>query len=468
MRPRSFHIITFGCQMNVNDSGWLQAALGARSFASVPLDEAEVVIINTCSVREKPEQKLISALGRVRQATGDDSRVLVAVAGCVAQQLGASLFDRSAQVRLVIGSDSMAQAPQAIEHLLKEPEARLELCAFSEAFPEREAVPQNSESPTALVTIMQGCDNFCAYCIVPFTRGRQKSRASDAILEECSRRIAQGAREITLLGQNVNAYGQDKTGDGTSFFKLLSQVAALPGLERLRYVTPHPKDMTPEDVAAFASLKNLCPRLHLPLQAGSDAVLARMRRRYNSQDFLRLVSDLRSARPDLALSTDLIVGFPGESESDFQVTLEMMEACGFMSSFSFCYSDRPGTAASRFADKVAQDVQRERLQRLQALQESLGQRWLKARAGQLTTLLIEGKSPRQETAAPRLDGQGIAGSSALPQPEDWQGRDPYGVPVHVSLEGASDHTGKLIPVRIKAAKRHSLMAERLDSQDQKP
>lgn len=457
MQPRSFHIITFGCQMNVHDSAWLGAALEARGFARAELAEAEVVIINTCSVREKPEQKVMSALGRVRHATGGDPRVLVAVAGCVAQQLGAELFDRSPQVRLVAGSDGIARAPGAIERLLAEPGARLTLCAFSEAFPEREPASPRGGSPSALVTIMQGCDNFCAYCIVPFTRGRQKSRATSAILEECRRRIAAGAREITLLGQNVNAFGRDRQGDGTSFFRLLEQVAALPGLARLRYVTPHPKDMGPEDVGAFATLPTLCPRLHLPLQAGSDAVLSRMRRRYDSEGFLRLVEDLRAARPDIALSTDLIVGFPGESEEDFAATLALMEACGFMSSFSFCYSDRPGAAATRFPDKVAPEVQHERLQRLQALQDRLGEAWLKDRVGVKTSVLVEGRSPRQEAPA-GADSPRLGDASPC---EDWQGRDPYGVPVHVPLVAGTDHTGSLIPVEIVAAKRHSLLGRPL-------
>ena len=461
MQPRTYHVITFGCQMNVHDSAWLGAALEARGFARAELADAEVVIINTCSVREKPEQKVLTALGRVRQATGGDAGVLVAVAGCVAQQLGAELFDRSPQVRLVAGSDGIAQAPQAIERLLAEPEARLTLCAFSEGFPEKEAAPRRSAGPSALVTIMQGCDNFCAYCIVPFTRGRQKSRATSAILEECRQRLDEGAVEITLLGQNVNAFGRDRTGDGTSFFRLLEQVAALPGLRRLRYVTPHPKDMGPGDVAAFGSLATLCPRLHLPLQAGSDAVLQRMRRRYDSAGFLRLVEGLRSARPDIALSTDLIVGFPGETESDFQATLDMMEACGFMSSFSFCYSDRPGAAAARFPDKVAPEVQHERLLRLQALQDRLGQRWLDGRVGQATTLLIEGKSPRQEPA-PTTQADAPDAAPGAPH-EDWQGRDPYGVPVHVPLPARCDHTGRLVAVDVVAAKRHSLVGRHAPS-----
>ena len=449
MTEKTYHIITFGCQMNVHDSQWLGRALSARGFTEVPLEEAQVVVVNTCSVREKPEQKVISALGRIRQVTGGNPGVLVGVAGCVAQQLGEAFFAKEKQVRLVAGSDGISGAPAAIERLLEEPDLRLSLLDFTSHYVEREAGPEAATAPSgpvAYINIMQGCDNFCAYCIVPFTRGRQKSRSSAAILEECRAVLGRGAREISLLGQNVNAFGQDKSGDGTSFAQLLRQVAGLPGLERLRYVTPHPKDMGPEDVAAFAELPQLCPRLHLPLQAGSDAVLKSMRRRYDSEAFLRLVENLRSARPDLALSTDLIVGFPGETEEDFQATLDMMRACNFISSFSFIYSDRPGARAALFPDKIPQDVAQSRLLRLQALQDELGVRWLNDRknAQEQTTLLLEGPSPKS--------GEG--------QEPSWQGRDPYGVPVHVPLAANADHTGKLVQVRIIEAKKHSLMAIR--------
>ena len=345
MIDNSFHIITFGCQMNVHDSQWLARALEARGFCEAPLEEARVVVVNTCSVREKPEQKVMSTLGRIRQVTGNSPRVLVAVTGCVAQQLGEKLFSR--QVRLVAGSDGISGAPQAIERLLDEP-------------------------------------------------------------------------------------------------ALLEKVAALPGLKRLRYVTPHPKDMGPEDVAAFADIPQLCPRLHLPLQAGSDAVLKRMGRKYDSARYLDLVAGLRDARPDIALSTDLIVGFPGETEEDFAATLELMRASDFMSSFSFCYSDRPGTRASRFLDKIAPDVQQDRLLRLQALQEALSQRWLDARVGQECEVLLENASRREATTDDSL--------------QSWQGRDAYGALVHVPLP-AGDHTGRLVSARIVEAKKHSLVAE---------
>ena len=444
MRERSYPIITFGCQMNVHDSLWLGRVLQRRGFAEGSLEEAQVVVVNTCSVREKPEQKVMSALGRIRQATNSNPDVLVVVTGCVAQQLGEELF-RQPQVRLVAGSDGIASAPEAIERLLAEPDRKLSLLDFTSSYEEREEGVRAPSGPVAYVNIMQGCDNFCAYCIVPYTRGRQKSRLTAAVLDDCRKALEDGAREICLLGQNVNAFGRDKHGDGVSFADLLRQVAALPGLLRLRYVTPHPKDMGPEDVALFGELPNLCPRLHLPLQAGSDAVLARMGRKYDAARYIELTDALRAARPDIALSTDLIVGFPGESEEDFQQTLALMRRCGFMSSFSFCYSDRPGTRASRFLDKIAPDVQQDRLLRLQALQEELGQAWLDARIGQETDLLIEGES--------RRDG----GSDGL---RSWQGRDPYGALVHVGLPSTDgDMTGRMVRVRLTEAKKHSLLGQ---------
>ncbi|MDR2745465.1 MAG: tRNA (N6-isopentenyl adenosine(37)-C2)-methylthiotransferase MiaB [Desulfovibrio sp.] len=441
MIDKSFNIITFGCQMNVNDSRWLALSLAERGFAGAEAADAQVVVINTCSVREKPERKVAAALDGVRRVTRGNPKVLVAVAGCVAQQMGGKLFSPESQVRLLIGSDGLVHAPEAIERLLAEPELRLSLLDFTDRYEERGRV-LGASGPSAQVNIMQGCDNFCAYCIVPFTRGRQKSRKAASVLEECRARLEEGAREICLLGQNVNAYGQDRHGDGSTFSRLLACVAALPGIARLRYVTPHPKDMGPEDVSAFGDLAPLCPRLHLPLQSGSDAVLRSMGRKYDSRYFLDLVERLRKVRPDMAFGTDIIVGFPGEGEKDFEDTLNMMHSCEFVSSFSFCYSDRPGTRAALFPDKVDPAVSRERLARLQALQETLTRRLLEKRVGQKTEILIEGRSRRQE-----------AGKIS------WQGRDPYGVPVHLVLSGDTDYTGKMVPVIITQSKKHTLMAQ---------
>ncbi|MDD2967269.1 MAG: tRNA (N6-isopentenyl adenosine(37)-C2)-methylthiotransferase MiaB [Desulfovibrionaceae bacterium] len=443
MMSHTFHVMTFGCQMNVNDSEWLERALMQRGMQPAPLEEADVVVLNTCSVRDKPEQKVYSALGRVRQATGGKKSVLVAVAGCVAQQIGQGFFERFPQVRLVLGTDGIAQAPEAIERLLAQPKLKLSLIDFSARYPERDAaLPQSTCPPSAFVNIMQGCNNYCTYCIVPFTRGRQKSRYTQAILEECRSLVAGGSREITLLGQNVNSFGQDDCGDGTSFESLLRAVAGIQGLQRLRFVSPHPKDISPSVIRAFGELENLCPRLHLPLQAGSDRVLKTMNRKYDGQRFLQICADLRAARPDMALSTDLIVGFPGETEDDFQETLRLMREANFVASFSFAYSDRPGTRASLYPDKIDPEVKQDRLVRLQALQDELGAAWLQSRVGTESTLLLE------STSRKNTDAQGL---------EQWQGRDTHGNTVNVELAAGMGKKGLLLPVHIQAAKKHSLL-----------
>ena len=500
MNDATFHIVTFGCQMNVNDSSWLARALERRGFTVAEAATAGVVILNTCSVREKPEQKVYQALRRLA-ADMRGRKAFAVVAGCVAQQIGAGFFARFPEVRLVVGSDGLAAAPDAIVRLWNEPETRLDLTAFADHFPEREAVfatetpvtgstfapapgavasaalgtalpataspataspatASPTASPVAYVNIMQGCDNYCAYCIVPYTRGPQKSRRPEAVLEECAALVRAGAREITLLGQNVNSYGLDGVGGEpaagrlaslagpdapSAFAALVRQVAALPGLARLRFVTPHPKDFAAETIALFAELPNLCPRLHLPLQAGSDAVLEAMGRRYSRAEFLQLVEALRKARPDLALSTDLIVGFPGETEADFQETLRTMREAGFMASFSFCYSDRPGTKAAGLPDKIPVAVQKDRLTRLQALQDELSAAWLAGRVGCATQVLLESPSRRQP-------GGHAGGQEGV---MSWQGHDPWGDTVNVSLAGG--RPGLLVPVTLVTAKRHSLI-----------
>ena len=444
MRP-TFHIMTFGCQMNVNDSDWLARTLIQRGFIQSPLEEAGLVILNTCSVREKPEQKVYSALGRIARATRHNAKSFVALAGCVAQQLGEGVFDSFPQVRLVLGSDGLNFAPDAIERLRAEPDLRLCFTDFSDRYIERplEITPKTRPAkPVAFVNIMQGCDNFCAYCIVPLTRGSPKSRSVAAVLAECRAWLEAGAKEITLLGQNVNAFGQDAAGTaGVGFAELLRRVAALPGLARLRFVTPHPKDVSRQLIRAFGELEPLCPRLHLPLQAGSDRVLARMGRKYDRAHYLELVRQLRAMRPDMAFSTDIIVGFPGEREEDFQDTLAIVEEVSFMSSFSFCYSDRPGTAAERLPDKLDAKAKLARLARLQALQEKLSSVWLQERVGDDSVLLLEGASRKASNKG-----------------EAWQGRDPYGVPVNIVLPSGSAGVGDFMPVRITEAKKHSLLA----------
>jgi tRNA-2-methylthio-N6-dimethylallyladenosine synthase len=458
---KTFHIITFGCQMNVGDSDWLARALSARGWRQVAEKDAWLVVVNTCSVREKPEQKVYSELGRVALGLRRKPGLTAAVGGCVAQQIGRGFFERFPFVRLVFGSDGIASAPDALDRLAEEPGARVALLDFLAAYPERENVLAQDVLPAfdkdagepeagpaqAFVNIMQGCDNFCAYCIVPYTRGRQKSRSPEAVLEECRLRVEQGAREITLLGQNVNSYGLDPSAkdSGVGFAELLRRVAAIPGLARLRFTTSHPKDIDPLVIRAFGELENLCPALHLPLQSGSDAVLKRMGRKYDRARYLSIVAELRAARPDLALTTDLIVAFPGETDEDFEQTLNMMERVGFESSFSFRYSDRPGVAALRMRPKVPDEVGQERLLRLQSLQNGITKQSLKSLEGSEAVVLLESMSRRQDAGEPF-----------------WRGRDAGGRVVNVRLPaGGGDHAGRMVRVRLLEAKNHSLLGERV-------
>ncbi|MDL2290991.1 tRNA (N6-isopentenyl adenosine(37)-C2)-methylthiotransferase MiaB [Desulfovibrio sp. OttesenSCG-928-F20] len=448
---RTYHIQTFGCQMNAADSEWLARSIQALGFSPAPFEEANFYILNTCSVRDKPEQKVYSELGRIARHSKIMKRknITVCVGGCVAQQVGPALTRRFPQVRLLFGTDGIANAPKAMERLAEEPGLRLTLLDFAQNYLERDdprlypasCATNGAIAPTAFVNIMQGCDNYCTYCIVPFVRGRQKSRAPDAVLRECQSLVQAGAREITLLGQNVNSYGQDLGPGSMSFPELLHGVAAIKGLERLRFVTSHPKDIAPKVIAAFGELENLCPRLHLPLQSGSDRILKAMNRRYDSKRYLDIVQALRRARPDLVLTTDIIVGFPGESEADFQATLDIMEHIGFVSAFSFVYSDRPGAKACLLPGKIERDLALDRLSRLQERQNKASEEVLVSCKGSRNIILVEGKSRR--------------GAAMY-----WQGRTPQGFIVNVALGAPPDQArgwlGALVPVRIDAAAKHSL------------
>ncbi len=440
-----FHITTFGCQMNVHDSQWLARALESRGWEEAGEDDALVYIVNTCSVRDKPEQKVYSELGRIAAHLKRDPSVFAAVGGCVAQQIGKGFFQRFPFVKLVFGSDGIAGAPNALERLAVGSDERVALLDFMPVYEEREhaLAPVAGHSRQAFVNIMQGCDNFCSYCIVPYTRGRQKSRHPDAVLDECRALVESGVREITLLGQNVNSFGMDKGGAGVSFADLLRQVAVIDGLDRLRFTTSHPKDIAPEVIAAFGEFDTICPSLHLPLQSGSDSVLKSMRRRYTRDHYLAIVDALKQARPDIALTTDLIVGFPGETEADFQDTLDVMESVGYESSFSFKYSDRPGVAAVNMEPKVDSEIAAERLMRLQTLQNNITRKCLKILEGSSTHAFIEGLSRMQD-----------GGTTS------WKGRDPAGRIVNVATDEGGDLVGMMVPVRITEAKKHSLVGER--------
>lgn len=447
MNPMRFHLTTFGCQMNVNDSLWLGHSLRAMGWSESDEALADVLVLNTCSVRDKPEQKVYSHLGRLRDYLQKKPDLIVAVGGCVAQQVGEAFWGRFPFVRLVFGPDGLPMVPQALERLVREQGLRISLLDFTESFPERDmALPRSGECAQAYVNIMQGCDNYCSYCIVPLTRGRQRSRSSSSIVEECRALLDQGVLEITLLGQNVNSYGLDTDGAELVFPDLLETIAALPGLERLRFTTSHPKDLSRRTIEAFGRHENLSPQLHLPLQSGSNDVLRAMGRKYTLESYLEKVKLLRRARPDICLTTDLIVGFPGETEDDFEKTMEAVQRIDFENSFSFMYSDRPGTRASGMEGKLPLEVKSERLQRLQLLQNDISLACLQGRVGRLSRVLVEGPSKKA----------GMQSNDTQPNGPSLRGRDEAGRVVNFKIGKGFDPANKLVFVRILEAKKHSL------------
>jgi tRNA-2-methylthio-N6-dimethylallyladenosine synthase len=387
----SFHIRTFGCQMNDRDSEIMGQLLAEQGYVeSMEIEDADVVIVNTCSIRAKAEQKAMSLLGALRKVKKSRPGMRICVAGCVAQQEGLELCERMSHVDLVLGTQNLYALANLLKNLDGTQKVAItlsdayEIPAFIPNLPAiREySVDQIDSNPAPashpfrkFLTIMQGCNNFCTYCVVPYTRGREVSRKVKDILDEAHTLVDAGISEITLLGQNVNSYGRTNSvtpdGGSYSFSQLLREVAAIQGLKRLRFTTSNPKDLSSELMRCFGEIAILCPQFHLPVQSGSNAVLSRMNRKYTRELYLQQVKELRSFRPDIALSTDVIVGFPGESDADFEQTMELLEEVRFHSSFSFKYSDRPGTRSADFADKVEELVKSERLTRFQHRQDEI-------------------------------------------------------------------------------------------------
>ncbi len=372
---RKLYIKTYGCQMNVYDSARMAEVLAPLGYASTDKpDEADMILLNTCHIREKAAEKLFSDLGRLRQLKVREAQagrtLILGVAGCVAQAEGAEILARAPHVDLVLGPQTYHRLPDMVARLTHGRGPVLDTEFPAEAkfdfLPESDA-PQGV---TAFLSIQEGCDKFCTFCVVPYTRGAEFSRPAASILAEARRLIAAGARELTLLGQNVNAYhGAGLDGTEWGLGKLIRALAEEPGLARLRYTTSHPRDMDDALVAAHRDVPALMPFLHLPVQSGSDRVLAAMNRRHSAADYRRIVDRLRAARPDLALSSDFIVGFPGETDADFAATLALVRDVGFAQAFSFKYSPRPGTPAAQSADQLPDEVKSERLQILQELLE---------------------------------------------------------------------------------------------------
>lgn len=432
---KRLHVITWGCQMNMYDSGRMADVLAPLGYVPTPApDGADMVILNTCHIRDKAAEKVFSELGRLRrlkeQRTADGERMILAVAGCVAQAEGEQILARAPYVDIVLGPQTYHRLPEMIARA-----ARAGGAVIETDFPVEDkfdllpdAAPQGI---TAFVTIQEGCDKFCSFCVVPYTRGAEQSRPAPAVVAEARRQIAQGTREITLLGQNVNAWHGEEGGLG----RLLRDLADLPGLLRLRYTTSHPRDMDDDLIAAHRDLPSLMPFLHLPVQSGSDRILKAMNRGHTAADYLGTVQKLRAARPDIALSSDFIVGHPGETEADFQATLALVREVRFAQAFSFKYSPRPGTPAAGTPAQIPEPEKERRLAELQALLRDQQARFNADCVGRRLPVLFTGPG--------RHPGQ-IAG------------RSPFLQPVHIT--GSDDLIGKEFPVQIAAALPNSLSA----------
>lgn len=435
---KKFYLETFGCQMNVVDSERIVELLQQLGYRQVDsADAADLVLLNTCTVRDKAERKVYGHLGRFKPIKERNPGMVIGVGGCVAQQEGEKLLDKLPYVDLVFGTHNVHKLPEMVGRVESGRERCLET-DFLDKETRLQLFPKRTEGDaiTRFVTVMQGCDNFCTYCVVPHVRGREVSRPSGEVLAEVRELAASGVREITLIGQNVNSYGEKVAGE-ISFAELLRQVNAVEGIERIRFTTSHPKDLSDELIDCFGSLGKLCKHLHLPVQCGSDRILELMNRGYSRSEYLDKVRRLKAVCPDIRLSSDIIVGFPGETEEDFEATLALVAEVRYADIFTFLYSVRPGTGAAAMTDDVIAAVKQARFDRLLALQEEISQATWKADVGQVLQVLVEGESKQK--------GGQVFGRST------WNRI--------VNFAGTPDLVGKLVPVRITKANRNSQTGE---------
>ena len=431
-------IKTFGCQMNEYDSAKmadvLKAAQGYEPTANV--EEADLILFNTCSVREKAQEKVFSDLGRVKHLKAKG--VLIGVGGCVASQEGAAIIERAPYVDIVFGPQTLHRLPDLLDRRRTEGRPQVDI-----RFPEIEKFdhlpPARVDGPKAFVSIMEGCSKYCSYCVVPYTRGEEVSRPFDDVLAEIAGLVDQGVREVTLLGQNVNAYRgrMGETGEIADFALLLEYVGGISGVQRIRYTTSHPNEFTQRLVEAYAKVPQLVSHLHLPVQHGSDRILMAMKRGYTVTEYKSTVRKLRATRPDICISSDFIVGFPGETEDDFERTMKLIDEVGFDHSFSFVFSPRPGTPAASLHDETLQSRKLERLQHLQAVIEANGNRIGAARVGTVQKILVEGRS--------RKDADELMGRTECNRV--------------VNFAGPARLVGHMVDIAISEVRGHSLRGE---------
>ena len=429
--PKKLFIKTYGCQMNVYDSERMAEAMAPEGYITTEVaEEADLVLLNTCHIREKAGEKLYSDLGRLRSLKQARPEVKIGVTGCIAQAEGAEIMRRMPLVDLVVGPQAYHRLPALVQAKGRQVDTDFPTEAKFDLLPER----TGKRGPTAFLTVQEGCDKFCAFCVVPYTRGAESSRPVDRILAEARGLVERGVREISLLGQNVNGYHGQLDGADVGLGQLIEALAEIEGLDRIRYFTSHPNDMAEDLIAAHRDQPKLMPYLHLPVQSGSDRVLKAMNRKHTAADYLRLIDRVRTARPDILLTSDFIVGFPGETDADFEATLQLIRTVGYGAAFSFKYSPRPGTPAAEKPELPA-DVTDARLYALQSLVLEQQHAALRAMVGRETTVLYEKPG--------RLPGQMVGKSEHL-------------MAVHVAHEGA--RVGDLVRVRITAASSNSVAA----------
>jgi tRNA-2-methylthio-N6-dimethylallyladenosine synthase len=438
---KKLYIKTFGCQMNEYDSDKMADILAQAQATerTDSLEDADIVLFNTCSVREKAQEKVFSDLGRVRALKRERPDMMIGVGGCVASQEGAAIVARAPYVDVVFGPQTLHRLPQLLEARRRSGRPQVDI-----SFPEIEKFDHlpapRSEGASAFVSIMEGCSKYCSFCVVPYTRGEEVSRPFDDVLTEVAGLADQGVREVTLLGQNVNAYRAAMPGESAlnaDFAKLLEYVAEIPGIDRIRYTTSHPKEFTQQLIDAHARIPALATHVHLPVQSGSDRILAAMKRGYTTLEYKSIIRRLRAARPDVCLSSDFIVGFPGETDSDFEQTMQLVADIGFDASFSFIYSARPGTPAADLVDDTPPEIKLTRLQRLQATIERQAQAISQAMVGSVQSVLVEGSA--------RKNADELSGRTANNR--------------IVNFAGSRDLVGQFVSLRITSALPHSLRGE---------
>jgi tRNA-2-methylthio-N6-dimethylallyladenosine synthase len=432
------YLRTYGCQMNEYDSARIADVL-ALPPAGQP-EDADLIVFNTCSVREKAQEKVFADLGRVKHLKRANPRLMIAVGGCVASQEGPGIVERAPFVDVVFGPQTLHRLPELLARRRDTGRPQVDV-----SFPEIEKFDRLPEprvaGASAFVSIMEGCSKYCSFCVVPYTRGEEVSRPFEDVVREIAALAAQGVKEVTLLGQNVNAWRGSIGGEAADFAELLRYVADVPGIERMRYTTSHPREFTQRLIDAHAELPRLAPHVHLPVQSGSDRVLAAMKRGYTALEYRSIVRRLRKARPEVSLTSDFIVGFPGETEAEFEATLALARELAFDGSFSFLYSPRPGTPAADLPDDTPREAKRERLQRLNAVLEAQSRAVSAAMVGGVERVLVEGPSRKRpgELAARTANNR------------------------VVNFAGAAPLIGRFADVRITAALPHSLRGERVDA-----